>query len=208
MEAALRAAKAADHSIEVQTAESRVRSLQGSLTRKEDTIRELRERMDQACRYSTPPPPPPAPSPTHPHLSWSSPTMPSPSCSCHLPFGPLQTLPSFLPFTPPVQCLPPVSCTSSSQNIINDFYELSEYKHCAGTCLWEFCTTSFSTCHNPIPAQAPAQATGMKPAACTARHSTATGCWQCKSHVSTHQLQHLHSPQLFFVRHQGLGSRV
>lgn len=50
LEAALRAAKAADHSIEVQAAESRARSLQGSLSRKEDTIRELRERMDQARR--------------------------------------------------------------------------------------------------------------------------------------------------------------
>ena len=50
LEAAVRAVKAADHTIEVQAAESRARSLQGSLSRKEDTIRELRERMDQACR--------------------------------------------------------------------------------------------------------------------------------------------------------------
>ncbi|KAL3148684.1 hypothetical protein ABBQ38_014099 [Trebouxia sp. C0009 RCD-2024] len=50
LEAALRAARAADHSVEVQAAESRARSLQASLSRKEDTIRELRERMDQACR--------------------------------------------------------------------------------------------------------------------------------------------------------------
>lgn len=50
LEAAVCSAKAADHSAEVQAAESRVRSLQGSLSRKEDTIRELRERMDQACR--------------------------------------------------------------------------------------------------------------------------------------------------------------
>ena len=50
LEAAVHAAKAADHSAEVQAAESRVRSLQGSLSRKEDAIRELRERMDQACR--------------------------------------------------------------------------------------------------------------------------------------------------------------
>lgn len=50
LEASVRAAKAADNSIEVQAAESRARSLQGSLSRKEDTIRELRERTDQACR--------------------------------------------------------------------------------------------------------------------------------------------------------------
>ncbi len=50
LEAAVRAARAADHSTEVQAAESRVRSLQGSLSRKEDTIRELKERMEQACR--------------------------------------------------------------------------------------------------------------------------------------------------------------
>ena len=52
LEAAVRSAKAADHSLEVQAAESRVRSLQGSLSRKEDTLRELRERMDQACGYN------------------------------------------------------------------------------------------------------------------------------------------------------------
>ena len=50
LEAAVRSAKAADHSLEVQAAESRVRSLQGSLSRKEDTLRELRERMAQACK--------------------------------------------------------------------------------------------------------------------------------------------------------------
>lgn len=50
LEAALRAARAADHAVEVQSAESRARSLQASLSRKEDTIRELRERMEQACR--------------------------------------------------------------------------------------------------------------------------------------------------------------
>ncbi|DBA92530.1 TPA: hypothetical protein ACH3X1_002761 [Trebouxia sp. C0004] len=50
LEAAVRAARAADHLTEVQAAESRVRSLQGSLSRKEDTIRELKERMEQACR--------------------------------------------------------------------------------------------------------------------------------------------------------------
>ena len=53
LEAAVRSAKAADHSLEVQAAESRVRSLQGSLSRKEDTLRELRERMDQACRFNS-----------------------------------------------------------------------------------------------------------------------------------------------------------
>ena len=46
----MRTAKAADHSAEVQAAESRVRSLQSSLSRKEDTVRELKERMDQSCR--------------------------------------------------------------------------------------------------------------------------------------------------------------
>lgn len=50
LESAVRAAKLADHSIEVQTAESRIRSLQGSLSRKDDTIREMKERTEQAVR--------------------------------------------------------------------------------------------------------------------------------------------------------------
>ena len=82
LEAAVRAAKAADHSIEVQAAESRARSLQASLSRKEDTIRELRERMDQACRWGHPPPPflltvlPPAAVHPSPNYPFDNPTLP------------------------------------------------------------------------------------------------------------------------------------
>ena len=76
LEAALRAAKAADHSVEMQAAESRARSLQASLSRKEDTIRELRERMDQACRsFSAPALALPMPTRNPTHFPWQ-PTYP------------------------------------------------------------------------------------------------------------------------------------
>lgn len=48
----MRAAKLADYSLEVQAAESRIRSLQASLSRKDDTIREMKERTEQAVRYN------------------------------------------------------------------------------------------------------------------------------------------------------------
>ena len=54
LEAAVKTAKLADHSIEVQAAESRIRSLQGSLSRKDDAIREMKERTEQAVRYREP----------------------------------------------------------------------------------------------------------------------------------------------------------
>lgn len=46
----MRAGKAAEQSIELQTAESRIRSLQASLSRKENAIREFKDKMDQAVR--------------------------------------------------------------------------------------------------------------------------------------------------------------